>query len=662
MPKIGAQIIKEEIEDKIQKFYNAEEQKVYASYLEKFELAKTQRNRNYREFDDMNYEMDYQMNLDATNSYLKAKRNDDEVRIVTGVTEKKIEAVENELLAMNLQSNFNAFNQEDKEDSELGHVFTDLVKRTNEIEKDEDFWVEAIQELLTQRAVFIEEILENPRITDKRSNQKTKQRNIKIAKKRLVCGLNVFLGDITIPAHRFNEQPYIICYNRLLYRGAKKIRGDNSNWQYVKPGMSLYDEQSQGMFDYRFGNLKQDEVEVISYYSYPDDEYQVILNGVMMEKIGQKLPWEYEGYNLTMVVLKSMGRKFAYGKPLTASAKTLQALDNETIRNLIRKFRQAIEPPLAVAGRGKIYSRDIFAPASMAYGLKAGEFERLIDHQGVTNGELAMYDLINRKTEEFIGVSNVTQGLTERQQLTATQTIEMQRQAIKMLGFAVLAVMRMKRDADFLRLYNILENYTQSTGKEFDPLTNAVKDAYRRFTANDAEFENQQTGQKEIVFMNRDLEAQEEQQIFDFEEEQIKLGQPTRIVTVNVEKLRQIPYIWQNIVQQTEKEGTSLQRLMFTDKLNQAVSISQITGRPLNSDKIIDSFERIWKVKDMFLATPPAQQLSNEGQPQSPIVNEAKDLMSQIEGLGQTQLGAEAQAGVKSQIRKPGLDQVVASA
>ena len=131
---------------------------------------------------------------------------------------------------------------------------------------------------------------------------------------------------------------------------------------------------------------------------------------------------------------------------------------------------------------------------------------------------------------------------------------------------------------------------------------------------------------------------------------------------MNVEKLRQIPYIWQNIVQQTEKEGTSLQRLMFTDKLNQAVSISQITGRPLNPDKIIDSFERIWKVKDMFLATPPAQQLSNEGQPQSPIVNEAKDLMSQIEGLGQTQLGAEAQAGVKSQIRKPGLDQVVASA
>jgi hypothetical protein len=539
MPLTAIQKTQKEIDDKQFLLYSGEEMLAYKAFIDKFEDAKRQRQSPSRFFDDMNYDADFQFNLDSANSYLRAKKNDDEVRIATGMVEKKIEAVENELLSMNLQAEIHAFDQEDQELNDLGSVFTDLIRRTNEVEKDEDFWIEAIQELLTQRAVFIEELYVPIQLKDKRKRGNQIKESIRFkkqAQKRLVSGLKVFLGDISIPAYLFNQQPFIVKYDRVSYSEAKSIFGQNPRWRFVKPGVSINTEWFGGIFNYRFANLKDDEVEILTYASYPDDEYQQIVNGVMMEKIGAKLPWEYEGYNMVMVVLKPMSRNFAYGKPLTASAKTLQALDNETIRNLIRKFRQAIEPPLAVPNRGKIFSRDIFNPASIAYGLKAGDFERLIDHQGVTAGEMTMYDLINKKTEEFIGVSNITQGLAERQQLTATQTIEMQRQAIKMLGLAVLAYMRLKRDVSFLRLNNFLENYTISEGKVFDPIENAVKDAYRRFTIKDSEFENQQKGTRNVIFQNRNLNQEEERQIFDFEEEQAKRGQPVRIVSVNVEK------------------------------------------------------------------------------------------------------------------------------
>src|SRR3990167_6495113 len=175
-----------------------------------------------------------------------------------------------------------------------------------------------------------------------------------------------------------------------------------------------------------------------------------------------------------MVGLKPYGYDFSYGKPLTQSAKTLQALDNETIRNLIRKFRQALEPPLGVP-KGKVYSRDIWNPGAMAQGVKAGDFEKLIDHQGVTQSELAMFDLIEKKTNEFIGTSQ-TEPLQGKTSVTATELNLAQKNAIKMLGNSVLAVMRLKERLTLLRVKNALLNYTKPVGKQFDPLEQKIRE------------------------------------------------------------------------------------------------------------------------------------------------------------------------------------------
>src|SRR3990167_4383203 len=164
-----------------------------------------------------------------------------------------------------------------------------------------------------------------------------------------------------------------------------------------------------------------------------------------------------------MVGLKPYGYDFAYSKPLTQSAKTLQALDNETIRNLIRKFRQAIEPPLGVP-RGKVYSRDIWNPGAMAQGVKASDFERLIDHSGVTRSEMAMFDLIEKKINEFVGTSQ-QEPLQNKTQVTATELNLAQKHALKMLGMSVLAAVRLKQRLTLLRARNAYINYNKPVSK-----------------------------------------------------------------------------------------------------------------------------------------------------------------------------------------------------
>lgn len=658
-------------------YYTGKLGEVYRFYIDRAERARILRERKWHEFDNLTYEKDYLLNEDARNSYLRPKRNDDEVRVNTGTTEKKIEAVQNELLAMNLQAEIMAYDDDDSEIVDLGRDMGDVVKRTNEIERDDDFWVEAIQELLCQRAVFVEELFIDKQITDKRISKGkigeedfefiTKPKRFTRCEKRVISGLQVYLGDPSLPAYRFRQQPYIVKYDRMMYEQAKGIFGTWGEWNKVKAGGGSQ-QWFQGAFKYRFNKLLEDnEVEVIHYMSYPDDEQQYIVNGVMMLEPNTPLHWEREGYNIEMVTLKPLGRTCAYGKPLTASAKTLQALDNETIRLLIRKFRQALEPPLGVTS-GRIYSKDIWEAGAVTQGLKKDTFSKLIDHTGVTQSEMSMYQLITDKTEEFIGASDVLQGIKSSTKTSATEIMNQQRQAIKQLGFAVLAVMRLKRDLTYQRIYNILENYTRPYDKkpveyfDGDALNTKVVDIYRKFTAQDATFENGKKGKKVVQFMDRDLTPEEEEQIYEYSEEQEKIGNPIRIKTINVKKLREITTHWYVTVNPTEKDGSALQQAMFQDKLVQAAGISKLTGRPLNGDKVIEDFERTWKTKDLFQKQAPQMGLGMGGGEGAgdQQAQEMEKMLSSLESMG-SPVGNDVAAGAKAPARpaRPSVNSMV---
>lgn len=578
-------------------------------YKSQIDKAKEQRRQASEFFDDMTYEQDYYYNRQALNSYLRKKNNDADIRVNTGTTEKKVEAMMNELLSMNLQHEFRAFDEDDMEDVELGADFSDLVRRTNEIERDDDFWPEAVQELLSQRAVFIEEFDDSRTIVDKYAKGKTfgkKMVKTQTLRKRIVPGLNVFLGDITIPAYLFQTQPYIIKYSRMALHTAQELYGDLPNFKYVKPGMAIDDDgdTKDTPTNFRLGSLKEDEVEVICYESAPDDEYQLIINGIMMFVPGTPLPWDYAGYNMIMVTLKSMARNFAYGKPPVASAKTLQALDNETIRNLIYKFRQALKPPVAIDMPKNVYSRDIWDPSAVTFGLKKDKIQKLIDHDGITASEFQMYNLINDKITEFIGVSNTMQAIPAGSRTSATEIMTMQKQAMKMIGLAVAALMRMKRDCAYLRLYSVLDNYTKP--KSYKARQNGdqteVDEVYRQFTVNNSMFEDGRQGRKIIRFMDRNLSEEERDAVYQTEMQEEEAGQPTRLRFINAKKLRSIPFEWYCVVNSQERKGSALDKAMFQDQLSQALFIEKASQgqKRINWDSTTTKFERTWEAQDMF--------------------------------------------------------------
>jgi len=589
------------------KVYDETDAKYYSFLIRQIENARVQRQTPTKFFDDMNYEQAYITNQDAVNTYLQKKKNVNEVRVNTGATEKKIETIWNELLSLNIKSKIHAFDENDSEAVRLGNALSNLVRRTNQIENDGEFWNEFIGELLSQPSVFTYENYVTKEVYDKRKVGKNGTKILKYKRtycqKIVLSGLQVYLGDITKPAYKFQEQPFVVIHEKVTYREALQIYGDNPNWKYVKDGRT---GNIGGLFDYKLmegivgSEQGYDEVEIIHYLSAPDDEYNCIINGVMMFKAGTKLPYEKEGYNMEMIITKPMSRNFAYGKCLAHSAKYLQAIDNESIRLFIRKFRQSVNPPIGVK-RGRIIGNDIFEAGKQTVGITKDSFEKLIDHTGINGNDTAFMEIIEAKIKEFIGTNDMMSGQETQGSMTATEVLRLQRQALKMLGLSVSALRRAHEKADMLRLYNVLENESKPIKKIYDENNKKVIELFKRFSLQDADFEDGKRGTFNVQFTNRQFNEEEERQLYLKEREDEETGKPSQYTFLNVDELRKIPYFFYAIANSEPENTDELGKALFTEQVNQVATIQKLTGRKPNSDKMIENFEKVWGVEDMFM-------------------------------------------------------------
>lgn len=647
----------DEILAKAELVLSPEQYKQHGVIIKRIERAKTLKQQRYKYYDGMTYDEDYASNENLKNTYLTPKMNETETRVNTGTAEKKLDAIKNELLTMNLQHEIKAYDDEDLEVQNLGDDLADVVTRTNQIEKDEDLMEEATDELLTQRVVYIRETYQS--LSVMRGKQ-----TIQLCKKELVSGLKVFPGSWTIPAYLWDTMPYVVTIDRVGYEYAEAIYKDNPNWQHVKPNTGDRNIYLGGAFSYQFGELQDGELEIIRYESLPDNEMQEYVGGVPMHPPGKTLESQMPKYALRAYTAKSMSRHFLAGRPFTAMAKTMQAMSNEFIRLFIRKTQQSLEPPMATPKGGKIHSRDIFNPGAWTQGLRKNDFEKLIDHQGVTAGEMAIYKLVDEEVEKFIGTHNIAQGMQGSREMSATEVLTITKQFLKQLGYTVAALMRMKRDLTEMRVYNVFENYLDPIKRKYDDTTKQVQEVYRSFTLDGANFSNNRKGKKIIKMFPRDLTKEEQKSLYQYEEEEAKKGNNVRIRFLNVEKLKSFSGRFHVIASVQDKEGTALDKVTFQDQLNQGALVSKLTGKLMNPDVVTEIFERKWKAKDWFqvqapqdFGATPMNQESSDG-----VRKDAEKMLGEIEKMGmEGSMGSQISRGQRSAAQSMGAQEMASA-
>jgi hypothetical protein len=565
------------------------------------------RNTPDRKLDNLTFIQDYYSNEDARNSYLRPKRNDDEVRVVGTTTEKRVESVVNELVGSNTQVDVQAFDQNDVEVRGLGKAMEDAILRTNPLENDRNVLMDAAFELISQRAVWLEETLETRRIGNTTRT---------MCRKRMRSALEVLVGDPTMPFYLLQEQPYVATYDRQTIQSLRPLWGDRPNFKYVVPGQDLSTDVYGTDITFRIGVLQQDECEVVHFMSVPDNEHQVYINGVPMLPVGEKLPFQYPfpRYPLAVAVPKMMGHHYFYGRPMTASLKYLQALSDESVRNVIRKFRQAISPPRATPSNERIYTRDMYDAGTISYGVNVDSLRKLIDHDGVTNAEMGFLSLIKGMQEEASARSDSSIGVTPDKRQTATAALEQKNAAAKMLLQAVVAWEWLIAQAAENRCYNIIESFSRADSKVKDPATGKFVEQFRRFTLKGRPLDNGRSGDRIVQFVGEDLSEEGHRRIADWEEEQAKAGKPAKLSVINIKRLKDMSLNWFFTTTSRPKDNDDLHKAMFQDKLSQAMQVTQSVGRQLDAERVVAEFENTWRADDWFLEEQPGM-AGNPGMP-----------------------------------------------
>jgi hypothetical protein len=334
-------------------------------------------------------------------------------------------------------------------------------------------------------------------------------------------------------------------------------------------------------FNWRLETTENETCEIIKYQDKWNDEYQVIINGVMMLPVGFPMPWEYAEYNLVQGRLEPISPFFSESKSIPTKTKLDQEILDEMYRLSVLKTQKSFMPPIANYTTN-ILSRSMFLPGKVNNNMQKGDVEVLGGDPSSYSMKPSEFEMI-RMIKGFIddkSVNPLLQGQAPSGETTATEINTVTQQAKQQLGLMIYGFIQLHQNLDTLRLYNILENYTKETDTKMNDTKDGLVKKYRSITVN-KEVKGKGNGIKQIDFTDEHLNPAD---LYD-KENGITRNEdgspasvdepkrPIRIIQVSPKVLREVKYSWYASTEPTEKETSMGERIAYEDRIMKAMQL-----------------------------------------------------------------------------------------
>lgn len=592
----------------------------YQSYLEqRLKDAQTNRDRIWPEFSNKTYLQYFEENEKIANTIVDKTKNDGEPQVSAGTIEGKLNTLLSHVDNLNLTPEVMAWDENNVEMRKVSVAFTDILEFTAETDGGDDGGDEEKRrlrqiELLKQGAVFVQERWAKKKQLKKKldgiftgqfRDVKWSERLVTVfngPERELLYGPNVYLGDIT--KFSIDDQPFIFTVETMTYDKAKETYGTWENWKYVKKGVPPASVSSEGggeigartIFDgkFRLRTLQDSQVEIIKYQDPTRDEFQIIINGIMMLPIGFPLSAVTPAgkFNITKQVLYPVNPQFAYGKSFVSSGDVyeLSKVLDEMLRLFILKTRKSITPPY-INLSGRVISRLTLMPGNITSGITAGALQPIgTESQGVTAGEYQIYKEILDRIEKST-VSPIFQGQYGKANTTATEVLEVQRQARLALGIIISACTMLEIKLGYLRLWNLMANWFGPVGEYQNG--SVFKKKYRR-VSREADIEGAGRGVRQIIPTDEELPNDELVRYMELMDEK-EFGYPSQRIYLDPKELATQVARFRVVVNPKERISSAYEKLLFRETLADALALVNLGARP-NVDGLQSEFAKIYNI------------------------------------------------------------------
>lgn len=482
--------------------YSPAEDAYRNSLLTKLVTAYGVREQPLMELNDMSYSEYYLINRQQDMAYNPPKRNAADSRIVSGVTHEKDSTILSILTAMNFQPKVRVFDNDDKELKDVGMVMTAKLKKSLIIDNFKEKLADFLRVNISQGNVFVEnrrdvkyhtkKIQTNTGVTDP---MKIKWKTI-LEKEDLGCTSilvpNTAVFFANIQEKDIHKQPYIFVVMHIPVTEVAAIFKDFPRWKNVPKFPSDYIPQNvNGVYGDYYLQLPSDNyVEVIMYQSEPLNEYNVLLNGVMMFDIQEEsgittgFPLTYFSPSGKYTLSKGDNETipfFAYGKSTPSKTQVKEETMNELMRLMVYKMRQSAKPPVG-NNSDEVLQSNVWDPGVITPDIRKDDLSILTPNAGITGADFSFYQLVQQSIAES-SVSASVEG-TNQNELTATQYLDQKRENLKKLGLSIDQTIGFLKDVYWARLYNEI-SYFDTKKKTYNPDEDAFVEAYENFTVDE---------------------------------------------------------------------------------------------------------------------------------------------------------------------------------
>lgn len=464
-PVLPPTVDEEEKSDK--KDYLSEKEREHDTFVKRrMESARDERNAPRDEFDGMDYLTAYDRDTKSSIAFIAPAKNKGENEISTGTSRQALIALVARATSYNFETEFSPFGLDNELLKSVALGLEIAVDHANYLDGDDEQAKERANELFAHGDVIVYDDWvtrwgwekSRPKFDGKVTGVSWTKKKAKVfegCERRTVQGKRFYFGDIFTPS--IDKQPFCFEVNHITYADAKAKYGEWERFKFVRPGeVNENFDSSAFAEDWRLEDKQDDSVEEVIYVDVPNNEMQIYVGGVPMLPIGFPMKWDHERYPWAHQGAEPIRTGFIYHRSFIRTLLNMQDLENDLWRVLIMLAWKAAIPPMA-NNTGQVVTRRNLMAGEINDGISAEQLKPILDGSLANTGFID--NVLQRIRDNMTGrsVPEIKQGLGQAGLNTATETVQVQKEAEVAISLNLSAVAGIKSKADRIRAANIMQ-------------------------------------------------------------------------------------------------------------------------------------------------------------------------------------------------------------
>jgi len=491
-----------------------------------------------------------------------------------------------------------AQNANDQEDKEAAKIFVDLIEWAIENSNYERSFINAVITALVDPVVYVNqdfrEVMKKVRMMKDDGTYEVKEIVDEVMSgfaTHILPTQDVYFSNMFEPD--IQRQRFIILRKAVDYADAKAVYGSHPDFAHVKKGyQTLYISEENSFYEQRDETIKENQVEVVTYWNRSEDLELTYVNGILvcdvnhpMRRADKLYPIAKSGYepvnNGVFFMYKSAANKIGYDEDL------INTLYNYVMDGTFL----ALMPPMALYGDEDIDGPSVIVPGAVTSLREKSRLESIAPRSDLRAG-LEAINVVEKSIAESTQDSS-RQGVAGGREQTAYEVATLEQNAKTALGLFGKMIGFLVQDIGKLMLGDVIQYMTVPMLSEITGIDSPLK--YKTILVPNR-IEGGKKKTRKIVFDDDLLGSEEmsDSQLFDkslkvLEEE--GMDSDMSIAYVNPQLIKTVKTKVYIDPKQMASRSLSLERAMKLELYDRAIQNPTVDIGAVTSDFLFEPFE-----------------------------------------------------------------------